>query len=59
MDYYKLTHDGTIIRVENDRQQKYVKGKGWVYTRILNTFPHTEIKQRTAQKKIRALGKEG
>jgi len=59
MQYYKLTHDGTIIRVENDGQQKYVKGKGWVYTRILNNFAHTEIKQATAAKRIAAIEKEG
>ena len=57
MRYYKLNHDGTLIRVENDQQQKYMPDRGWVHTRILDQYPHTEIKQATAEKKIRAIQK--
>ena len=41
MNYYKLNHDGTMIRHQGDLQEKYMgKERGWVRTRLMQKYPY-------------------
>ena len=56
MDYFKLNHDGTLIRTSPGRQEKYMgPGRGWVHTQLLNTKTYTVIKESTALNKIKRI----
>jgi len=57
MNYYRLDHDGTLVRGDGDYQMKYMPGKGWVRTQLLNTYPHTAITEAVALGIIRKIEK--
>lgn len=59
MNYYKLDHDGTIIKSDRDHQLKYMPGRGWVRTQILNEHPHTPILAKEALGIIKDIEKKG
>lgn len=56
MDYFKLDHDGTLVRTGPDKQQKYMgKERGWCFTQILGMYPHKPITEAAALAKVNRI----